>query len=91
MSAAEHRRADSRDPLIALRVPEALNDALRARARATDSTLSAVIREALEAHLAAPGRDQGITRPAPRTKHASMCPHRVRSGSYCNRCDALVA
>jgi hypothetical protein len=80
------RRADSkRDPLIALRVPAALDAALRAEAKANDSSLSEIVRSALEAHLATPATPRAITR-----RVSDGCKHRVRPGSFCKRCERTI-
>ena len=74
---------DNRDPLIALRIPPSLDQALRAHVEHTGSTISAVVREAIEHRLgngAAPKKQ-----PA-----AAICQHRVRRGAYCHRCQGIV-
>lgn len=77
-------RGDQRDPLIALRIPPALDARLRATSASTGTSISEIVRSAIEASMAID------TAAAKRRKPRSMCEHRVRVGNYCRRCDGVV-
>lgn len=88
MSAAEKKR----DPLIALRIPPALDARLRAEVAASGVTLSEFVRVALEARLDPPARKPArvAATPPTRSRSTGVCEHRVRVGAYCRQCDRVV-
>lgn len=85
--AAEGNRAR----LIALRVPRELDERLRAHVAETGSSISDVVRAAIERELAPAG--SGVSRGTPaKAKRGSVsrCEHRSPSGSFCASCDGIV-
>lgn len=83
--------SDGRDPLICLRIPPPLNERLRAECDSTGATISEVVRDAIEQRL--PLQPAARTQRSTQAKKAAQngrCAHRVTSGSYCRRCDAVI-
>jgi len=88
-------RDDPRDPLIALRIPPALDARLRAHAADTGSTLSEIVRDAIATaldpepvHIVSQTKVR-VSRSG-KVERQAMCQHRVRQGNYCRRCDGVV-
>lgn len=97
------RGDDRRDPLIALRIPPPLNERLRAAAASEGTSISEVVRDAIEQRLpptsdARPHpADTVMSKPRPARRatrsvamNAGMCEHRVRVGNYCRRCNTRI-
>lgn len=84
-----------RDPLIALRIPPALNKRLRAESEHTGSSISEIVRAAIEQRLVTPNGNAPAA-PAPTRKKSKRdgllqpCEHRVRPGAFCRKCDRIV-
>lgn len=89
------RGDDRRDPLIALRIPPPLDARLRAEAADTGTSISEIVRSAIDARLTPDARLRRLTpqqavKTRGRVPTADGCQHRVRPGSYCKRCERIV-
>lgn len=89
------RGDERRDPLIALRIPPALDQQLRADVEARGTTITEVVRGLLDAHYAKPPEQRGATQVAsigkrPNRIRVAMCEHRVTVGNYCRKCNRTI-
>lgn len=80
----------SRDPLILARIPQTLQARVEAEAARVGTSKSAVVRAALEAHLA-PAPRATPARSRKRSVGAEMCAHRMHVGSFCAKCGGVVS
>lgn len=82
------------DPIICVRLSQALNERLRAECSASGVELSTYVRGLLaDALPAEPSTGAARVKPAKaraRGTVAVLCEHRVRKGSYCPKCKVLV-
>lgn len=79
---------DARDPLICLRIPPGLDARLRADVERQGTSISEAVRSLIE--FAYPSPHATPQKPARKRASAPACTHRIRTGSFCKRCDRVV-